>query len=177
MLGAQSLATVARIRSFDMPVEVRTYIPLALDVVAESDTEGRFWEAEDTTLTIGGGASVAVDSTASGGSAVGISALNAGCYTSIVQSESELPEGNYTAFVRAKDANNIADDLEIQLYNVTEGGVHTSSNETLSSTYGMYTMDFTIDSDDAGDSFTLGAFKDKVNVNFVIIDFFGFVKL
>ncbi|WP_094226912.1 hypothetical protein [Methanolobus psychrotolerans] len=177
MLGAQNLATVARITNFDMPVAVGTYTPLTLDVVAESETEGQFWEAEDTTLTDGGGATVSASTTASGGSVVGITAQNGGCYETISQSDFVLPVGNYTAFARAKDANNITDDFELQLYNITEGGVHTASNETLASTYGMYTMDFTIDSSDAGDSLYLGVFKDKANVNFLIVDFFGFVRL
>lgn len=173
MLGAQSLATVARIRSFDMPVEVRTYIPLALDVVAESDTEGRFWEAEDGELLYS--ASVTTDTDASMGSRVSLAGSTGVCRFIVVQSDVVLPEGDYVMFARAKDVNQITDDFHIGVLNVTDSTSETVK-ETLTSEYGIYTLPFTIDSDDAGDTMYFYATKETATSNVIYVDFIGFVR-
>jgi len=174
MLGAQSLATVARIRSFDMPVEVGTYIQLALDVVAESDTEGRFWDADASAVT--GPASTADDDATMGRAVV----MGSGdlVYTTLVQSDIILPTGNYKIFVRAKDTNQIADDLGIYVSTGSWGaGDLAHETHTAAEDYAIYTADFSITSSEAGETIYFTVMKELSTTNPISIDFFGFVKI
>jgi hypothetical protein len=173
MLGARNIATLARIKSFDMPVAVGTHSSLTLDVVAESETEGQFHEAEDGELLYS--ASVTSDTDASMGSRVSLTGSTGVCRFSVVQSDVVLPEGDYVMFARAKDVNQVTDDFHIGVLNVTDSTSETVK-ETLTSEYGIYTLPFTIDSDDAGDTMYFYATKDTVSVNTIQVDFLGFVR-
>jgi hypothetical protein len=173
MLGARNIATLARIKSFDMPVSVGTYTPLALDVVCEGSSEGQFWEAEDN---LNNGATAVSDSLATSGQAAKASSQWKGALNTIVQSDIVLPAGDYTMFYRARDTNQVTDDLYTKIYNYTDSTDIAYDSFTASSTYGIFTLDFTIDSADVGDSIQMYVQKGTTTTNDVYLDYLGFVR-
>lgn len=174
MLGARNIATLARIRSFDMPAKVGTYTALTLDVECETETEGQYWEAEDADV-LGAGAS-ATDVLASMGQAATCDAYYAGIASSIVQSDIALPIGNYTMFVRAKDTNQVTNDLLMSVVNVSDTTSQYATT-TVTDEYAIYTLDFEVDSADAGDTISFRAYKGSGITNTIYVDFLGFVRV
>lgn len=175
MLGARNIATLARIRSFDMQVSVGTYTPLALDVVCDGDTEGQFYEAEDCTHT---GTEI-TQSFASGGTGVLLNAGGEDVRIELYQSDIVLPPGNYTMFARAYDLNNVVNDFGLNVYNYNDSTTIDSTTVTLASPYGTYaivTADFTISSSDAGDLIYIYVKKATGTSNNIYVDFIGFVR-
>jgi len=175
MLGAQNTATVARIRDFDLPVAVGTHSPLTLDVVAESETEGQFYEAEDCTHT----GTESTQSFASGGTGVLLNTGGEDVRIELYQSDIVLPPGNYTMFARAYDMNNVVNDFGLNVYNYNDSTTIDSTTVTLASPYGTYaivTADFTISSSDAGDLIYIYVKKATGTSNNIYVDFIGFVR-
>lgn len=173
MLGAQNTATVARIRSFDIPVAVGTYSPLTLDVVAESETEGQFHEAEDCSHS---GATFEADEYASKGQRAVLNAQNEYVEFSLTQSDIILPEGDYIMFCRAYDVNQVTDDLSIQVLNNSDSTTVGSGTNTLTGSYTIYLLDVTVGSDDVGDVIDFRISKATATTNTIYIDFLGFVR-
>lgn len=178
MVGAEEMATVGRIQSFSIPKSVGTYTPLSIEFTCDTDLEGQFWEAEDSTLmAVEGGVTTGYDSGASMGHAVMMSIIYAGCFNIITQSAHELPVGDYIMFARAKDDNQVPNDLKMEIYNLTESSVHTSASKTVTSGYRVYEMEFSIDSDDIGDRLYLAASKGTGAANVLSVDYLGFVRM
>jgi hypothetical protein len=175
MLGAEGLATLAKIRSFSFQKAVGTYTPLALDVVCEGSSEGQFYEAEDCTHT---GTEI-TQSFASGGAGVLLNAGGENVRIELYQSDIVLPPGNYTMFARAYDLNNIVNDFGLNVYNYNDSTTIDSTTVTLASPYGTYaivTADFTISSSDAGDLIYIYVKKATGTSNNIYVDFIGFVR-
>jgi hypothetical protein len=175
MLGARNLATLAKIRSFDMPVSVGTYTPLALDVVCEGSSEGQFWEAEDCT-TDGTDHSQTI---ASGGKCVYLNSGGESVQIRIEQSDIVLPLGNYKMFARVYDANNVTDDFALNVFNDDDTSMVDSTTVTLTSayeTYAIVTADFEITSDEEGDDLIIYVKKNTGTSNIIYVDFLGFVR-
>jgi hypothetical protein len=169
MLGARNLATLAKIRSFDMPVSVGTYTPLTLDVICEGSTEGQFWEAEDHLHS----SALTSDVEASGGQAAYVTSVITGASNTFIQNDVDLPVGNYTMFVRAHDLNQVTNDMILYAY----GATSTYVNKTLTSGYKMYTFDFEVTASDEDLPFYFRVFKASTTTNIIYIDFFGFVRV
>jgi hypothetical protein len=174
MLGARNLATLAKIRSFDMPVSVGTYTPLALDVVCEGSSEGQFWEAEDS-VHIG---TQEASSISSGGQLVYLNI--SGKYIrggSVIQSGIDLPVGDYTLFARAYDSNQVSDDFELFVYNESELSTLVAGTSTLESTYGFVLLNFAITSSEENDEIRFYSRKYTGTANTIYVDCMGFVRI
>jgi hypothetical protein len=175
MLGARNIATLARIKSFDMPVKGGTYTSLTLDVECETETEGQFWEAEDCT-TDGTDHSQTI---ASGGKCVYLNSGGESVQIRIEQSDIVLPLGNYKMFARVYDANNVTDDFALNVFNDDDTSMVDSTTVTLTSayeTYAIVTADFEITSDEEGDDLIIYVKKNTGTSNIIYVDFLGFVR-
>jgi hypothetical protein len=173
MLGARNLATLAKIRSFDMPVSVGTYTPLTLDVVCEGSSEGQFWEAEDS-VHIGTQESSSISS---GGQLVYLNI--SGKYIrggSVIQSGIDLPVGDYTLFARAYDSNQVSDDFELFVYNESELSTLVAGTSTLESTYGFVLLNFAITSSEENDEIRFYSRKYTGTANTIYVDCMGFIR-
>jgi hypothetical protein len=171
MLGARNIATLARIRSFDMQVSVGTYTPLALDVVCEGSSEGQFWEAEELD-------SVKYSNVlASGGWNSKLISIGDHITLQLDQDNFVLPAGNYTMFARAYDQNNITNDFGLRVLNNDDATFLSNTAVTLSGTYGIVTADFTVSSSDIGDDIRVYVNKETATSNVIYVDFFGFVRV
>jgi hypothetical protein len=175
MLGAEGLATLAKIRSFSFQKAVGTYTPLALDVVCEGSSEGQFWEAEDCNFNYRAVDTPSSDSTQ--GQKVVATGPWSGTVAQLTQNDMILPAGEYTMFARLRDSNQITDDVSLTVINATDNTYPgAGTTYTLSASYAIYTLDFTIDDEDAGDTIRFFVQKETTTTNDVDIDFFGYVR-
>jgi hypothetical protein len=181
MLGARNLATLAKIRSFDMPVSVGTYTPLTLDVVCEGSSEGQFWEGNygyDLALS----SAEYDDSDATNGTTMRLYASSSYLRYKLIQNDIVLPEGNYKMFARIRDQNNVTDDIELKISNYTDSvdiasDTFTSTlNDMFVPVYSIHMVDFTIDSADVGDTIRFFVDKATATANNIYVDFLGFVR-
>ncbi len=171
MIGAESMATAGRIQSFNIPKAVGTYTPLSIEFTCDTDLEGQFWDDMDE------GGTLAADSAASGGKATLLDQYNEGAHAGIWQSDLVLPSGNYLMFCRARDINQVANDFQIYVYNDEDALTIASIDVTLTVSYAIYTLSFTVDSDDNSDYIGFCVSKNTPTVNNIYIDFLGFVKV
>jgi len=119
-----------------------------------SNVSNLFKEAEDATLA--GGATVVADAGASGGQAVLLDAINEIVFYSFMAG-TNLPAGRYLVVIRARDTNQIANDLGITSHNFTDGESRNEENEgtatnqipVLTANYEYYSWVFDITSTDA----------------------------
>lgn len=140
---------------------------------AKGGVSGQFYDSDDCTSS---GARTA-DSDAVNGYADVLSASGNEIGFTIVQSNIVLPEGDYKMFVRAKDTAAVADDFELLVGNITDTTTLATDTYTLTSTYQYYILDFTVASDDLGDSIWIAASKATATSNSISVDFVGFVKV
>jgi hypothetical protein len=171
MMGAEELGTLAKIRSYDFQKSVGSHTPLTLDVICEGSSEGQFLEAEDTTTD----GTLTSSSTASGGVHVAMGEYS-DMYFNLIQSAIALPEGEYTMFARACDANQVTDDFVMRVRNMTDSSNLLDTTKTLTSSHAIYTGNFTVDSDDIGDLIQFYVYKDTATTNTIYVDFLGFVR-
>jgi hypothetical protein len=171
MLGAEELATLAKIRSYSFQKAVGTYTPLSLDVICDGTSEGQFHEAEDTTTD----GTLTPLTTASGGVHV-VMGEYSDMYFNLTQSTILLPEGEYTMFVRACDANQVTDDFVMRVRNMTDSTNLLDVTKTLASAHAIYTGNFTVDSNDVGDLIQFYVYKDTATTNTIYVDYLGFVR-
>jgi len=136
--------------------------------------QGEVYEAEK----IGTDGIESTDYDASADKCVQLSAVDEYVSITLTQSAYRLPEGNYKLFARAKDSNQIVDDLGLEIYNDTDSTSVGSSTATLTESYGLYESDtFTVASDDSGDSLQIYAYKATSDANAISIDFIGFARV
>lgn len=181
MLGARNIATLARIKSFDMPVKGGTYTSLTLDVECETETEGQFWEGNygyDLALS----SAEYDDSDATNGTTMRLYASSSYLRYKLIQNDIVLPEGNYKMFARIRDQNNVTDDIELKISNYTDSvdiasDTFTSTlNDMFVPVYSIHMVDFTIDSADVGDTIRFFVDKATATANNIYVDFLGFVR-
>jgi hypothetical protein len=136
--------------------------------------QGEVYEAEN----IGTDGIESTDYNASGDTCVQLSAADEYASITLTQSPYRLPEGNYKIFLRAKDDNQVADDLNLQMYNNTDGTTIGSTTKTLTGEYTLYESDtITVAADDVGDSIDVIAEKATATTNTISIDFVGFARV
>lgn len=137
-----------------------------------------FEEAEDGTTD----GDIAADATASGGQKVELDAQNEYCLYQWIAG-TDLPAGRYMAMVRAKDSNQIADDLGMRVYNASDtewrNQEHKYKYETLTATWDFYSMVFDIFEEDAAttDTFQIRVYKLNADVNTIDLDYFILVPI
>lgn len=174
-LGSENEAFYCNIPSFHPSKDKPTSIDGTLNAVGEFVVgAGEVYEAEDSTDV--GTVTDVSDSNASAGEAASFSAQNAGIKFTLTQADYRLPAGTYDIFARVKDSNQVASDIELEVYNETDASSLVSSKKTVSSSYDLYTASFTVDSGDAGDTIRVGVFKDTVTTNTIYVDFLGFAR-
>jgi hypothetical protein len=118
------------------------------------------------------------DSDASGGKSIELDAQNDMVYFVETQSSYRLPLGDYKVFVRAKDTAQVADDLQIRMYNDSDSTNIGSTTKTLAADYTLYESDtFTVASGDEGDTIGIIAEKATTTANTISIDFIGFARV
>lgn len=98
-------------------------------------------------------------------------------HISLNQTDYELPAGDYKLFVRMKDTAQIADDVKLEAYNVTDDSSIASDTFTATSGYTYFVLDFTTDSSEDGDVIKLSCEKATATTNSIYVDFLGFVKV
>jgi hypothetical protein len=179
MLGARNLATVAKIRNFDMQVSVGTYTPLALDVVCEGSSEGQFWDGTDYFST----SNCAVESDDDSVNGISVRLYQSGSYVRnfVKQSEWTLPAGDYIFFARVVDQYNITDEITLEVRNYIDdtaiaSDTYTTTMGEIFPEYAFVKLDFTIDSADDGDDVQFKVIKNTSNVNNVYLGAWGFVR-
>lgn len=134
---------------------------------------GQFYDSDDCTST---GVQTA-DSDAVNGYADVLDASGEKVYFDLTQNDYELPDGDYKLFVRVKDTNQVADDVKLEVYNVTDASSVASSTHTATATYSYFVLDVTTDSTEDGDSIRFSCEKATATANSISIDFIGFVKV
>jgi len=89
-----------------------------------------------------------------------------------------LPLGTYKLFIRAKDSNQVSDDLGITIHNDTDGtDVITPTTKTLTSSWAYYDVDVTFASDDDGDTITVKLNKETADANTIDLDYVLWIPL
>ena len=84
----------------------------------------------------------------------------------VTQSDYELPVGDYIFFARLKDTNQVTNDGGFEVWNETDSTfLKTSETKTLTASYAMYTMSFSVASDDVGDSIRFKVYKATATTN------------
>ncbi len=147
-------------------------LPVEVDFVCNTDVIGIAKEAEDCTTT----GTIASDSDASGGECVELSSYMNSVSFTIDQDSILLPELDYTMYVRAKDTNQVTNDMMIVVYNDTDSSTIASDSYTCTSSYDWYSLDFTIDSNDVGDEIIFYPLKRTTTTNTISIDLICFVE-
>lgn len=127
-----------------------------------------FKESEDCTLE--GGATVDTTQDDDSGDSVLADAQGEGYSTTFV-AYTDLPSGTYRLFVRAKDSNQVSNDLRIRVRNTTDAVTLAEETKTLSADFDYYYVDFTIDEDDEDDTIEIRVTKDTTNANSIWLDY------
>ena len=117
------------------------------------------------------------DCEASNGTSILLDAQNEDVSFLRLQEDVTLPEGDYLLFARVRDTQQVANDLELLVYNESDSSSIATSTETLSWDYDLYTLAFTIDSADSGDTIKLSVSKDTATTNDIYVDFAGMVRI
>ena len=153
-------------------------IKVFIGLIPFSQISNLFKEAEDATL--GSGATVDTTQDDDSGDSVLLDAQ--GEYVRYVFSGiNDLPSGRYIAFIRAKDSSQVADDLQLQVYNETDGRYLNEEkgdvHQTLTADFAYYGVIFDITDDDDGDTIRIDAMKDTADSNNIWIDYFLIVPI
>lgn len=146
-----------------------------LAITPFSKVSNLFKEAEDATLL--NGATVDTTQSDDSGDSVLLDSDGERCKYTF----SDLPVGRYIAFVRAKDTNQISNDLEFSVYNRTDGRYISEEGEatfeTLTGSFAYYGRVFDITEDDIGDELELFTEKATANANSIYIDYFLIIPI
>ncbi len=147
-------------------------LPVEIDFVCNTDIIGTAKEAEDCTTT----GTVASDSDASSGKCVELNSYMNSVSFTIDQDSILLPESDYKMYVRAKDTNQVSNDMMMVVYNDTDNSTIASDSYTCTSSYDWYSLDFTIDSDDVSDEIIFYPLKATSTSNTILVDLICFVE-
>lgn len=174
-LGSENEACYCKLKTVPSERKNPTNMGLKIDVIGRFTVgAGEVYEAEECTDV--GTVTDVSDSDASEGQAASFSEHDAGIKFTLPQADYRLPAGTYDVFARVKDSNQVASDVELEVYNETDSVSLVSSKKTVAGSYGLYTASFTVDSDDAGDAIRFGVFKDTATANTIYVDFLGFAR-
>lgn len=151
---------------------------LRLGSVPFTQISNLFKEAEDATL--GEGVTVDTTQTDDSGDSVLLDAQGEVVLYDLT-GVTDLPTGRYIAFIRAKDTNQVANDLAMWVRNVTDARYLNEENhevyKTLTSSFSYYGLVFDITSDDSGDTIRFGARKNTTDTNSIYVDYFLIVPI
>jgi len=90
---------------------------------------------------------------------------------SFVQSDNTLPLGRYKIITRTNDSNQITNDLRIWVRNITDGTDILNTTTTATATLSYHEEEFTLASDDAGDSINIRVAKAQTDANTINVDY------
>jgi len=129
---------------------------------------------------LGGGAMVDTTQTDDSGDSVLLDAQ--GEYTQYgFTGGTDLPTGRYIVFVRAKDTNQVANDLKLWFKNSTDDRWISQENaavlKTLTASFAYCGVIIDITSNDVGDSIILKVEKNTTAVNSIYVDYFLIIPL
>ncbi len=179
MMGAENLATLGKINSYDFQKQVGTYTPVVLNISCDGSTEGQFWDGTDYFST----SKCAVESDDDSVNGISVRLYQSGSYVRnfVKQSEWTLPAGDYIFFARVVDQYNITDEITLEVRNYIDDTVIASDTYTTTMgeffpEYAFVKLDFTIDSADDGDDVQFKVIKNTSNVNNVYLGAWGFVR-
>jgi len=129
---------------------------------------------EDSRITLSTGAEI-VDVTGDYFKSVALDAQNEKVYLDLT-GITDLPKGRYVALVRAKDTNNVSDDLELSVTNFTDSTYlneeNTTAKKTLTSSFAFYGVIFDVTDDEEDDTIRIIANKQLSTANTIYIDYF-----
>jgi hypothetical protein len=175
-LCAQDLATLGRIQNFSIDKSRGTYVPSSINITCDADTEGQCYAAFDSRLTRVGTMTVALDPASTGGYALTTSTNGSNVYIPVTQSDVVLPAGSYRMFARIKDANQVTNDVLLQVYNSTASASVASVSRTATAGYGIVVLDFNVTSSMVGHALRFIVKKNTATANTLSIDLMGFVR-
>lgn len=151
---------------------------IVVGLVTFSRVVSLYTEAEDETL--GGGAGTSDEGDDSGESAE-LDAQNETVTWTLNPINNYLPKGRYLALFRIKDANQVADDVGLRVYNDSDSTYLNEENaqttKTATASFAYYQTIFDIDGDDLGDSVSLRVIKVTATANTIYVDYFLLVPL
>lgn len=153
--------------TFGKSDETNLTLPFSFSFVMKGQCVGFMAEAEDA---LSQGPTITADANASEGYCIVCDALYEGTEINITQSGWKMPITNYRMCVRAKDTNQITDDLNIFIYNSTDSTTPGEGHKTTTSNYRWYSVDISLASDDVGDNLILYARKSLATANSISID-------
>jgi hypothetical protein len=151
-----------------------------LAVIPYADVATMFEESESATL--GGGAASGADGTASGGNRAELDAQNEYVRHDLVAG-TDIEEGRYLAVLRIYDANQVAGDVELQLYNRTDSAHRSELNTVINLTAGAawaflcYAFDVHAQDVTDGDTISVDVKKDLADANTIYVDYLLVVPL
>lgn len=126
-------------------------------------------ECEDMVLALG--ATSVADAGASGGYVARLDAQNEkATLTMNYCNEAYLPKGKYRFYYRAKDTNQITNDLLLRIKNTSNAVDLYNQCQTLTASYGWKYADFEIDANEEGDTIEIFFMKQLINVNSISLD-------
>jgi len=141
------------------------------------DTSKLFKECED--MTLGGGTTyyTGVDaSPKTGNTGVNLPSQYQFSKYSVI-SGTDLPSGTYKLFVRAKDTNQVTDDLRLYVYNESESESIANIYFTLTSDFEYYVLDVTLSTGIEGDTLKINCEKATTGSNTITVDYILWVPI
>lgn len=164
--------------AIDVDSEVHDTVKLIEAFIPFSKIANLFFEAEDGTLQTG--ATVDSGESDDSGDSVLLNAQYEATYVSFTGGV-DLPLGRYLCLVRAKDSNQISEDLHTYVENFTEGRHITELTgtyyNTCAATFGFHQMVFEIIEDDVGDEIIIRCFKNTVSANDIHVDYYLIIPI
>lgn len=171
--GGNSNAIYGSVENLRMANQNLSACMVEFTTKAKGGVSGQFYDSDDCTST----GTRTADSDAVNGYADVLDANGENILFGFTQTDYELPEGNYKMFVRAKDTNQVASDLGVEVFNTSDTTSLAFASYTLTAAYTYIILDFTVASDDVGDAITFAAQKLTASANSISVDFIGFVKV
>jgi len=151
---------------------------LNIGIIPFSQVAYLFKEAESATIESGG--SIDTSQTDDSGDSVLLDAQY-DCVYYAFTAGTDLPLGRYLVFVRAKDTNQVSNDLKFWFKNVTDDRWVSQENaavfKTLTASFAYYSVIIDLTDDDNGDTIYLKVEKNTSNANNIYADYFLIVPI
>jgi len=150
-----------------------------LALVPFNKVSNLFKEAENATLM--NGATTDTTQTDDSGDSILLDAQYEQIQFSLTDILNKLPKGRYLLFVRAKDTNQVSNDLGVEVFNSTDSRFlneeRTTATFTLTSSFAYYSVVFDLTDDESGDQVNFNAWKRTTNTNSIYVDYFLIVPI
>ena len=172
--GGNENAIYGNINPLDISDRNRSAADLSFTAVAKGGITGQFYDSDDCTST----GIRTEDSDAVEGYADVLVTFDKQIFIPLLlQTNYSLPVGDYKLFARVKDTNQVAGDVKLEVYNITDSSSIASDTFTATADYTYCVLDFSTDSSEDGDSIKLMCKKSTATANSISVDFIGFVKV